>query len=197
MVKNSIRTVFIFLAAFMIAHLCREFSHLVDFLFFHSFMYTVFFVAVIIFAIWAAIKLDTLISKSRYDFQVHSAAVLLISLFFTYQMFASHFYSEQYLKESGLEKIEQLFELGEQELSADELRKRAEQIAVEESAYVMSLYGINPLPEGLEELEVLEFERSYYEYELVVGTGPGGETAQYYFTRDGLGFKISGFSSMH
>src|SRR5690606_7765751 len=121
-----------------------------------------------------------------------SAGVLLIALFFTYQMFASHFYSEQYLKESGLEKIEQLFELAEQDLNPGELRERAEEVAVEESAYAMSLYGISPRPAGLETLEVLDFKRSYYEYELVVGTSPSGETAQYYFTRDGLGCKRSG-----
>lgn len=156
----------------------------------------IYFVAIIIGAIWAAIKLDSVFSKSRYDFQIRAAAILLMGLFFTYQMFASHFYSEQYLKESGLEKVEQLFELGEQELGQDEMRARAEKIAVKESAYMISLYGTNPRPDGVEEFEVLEFKRSYYEYEMVIGTGTKGETAQYTFSRDGLDFKISGHSVM-
>lgn len=192
-VKGSVRTVFIFLVAGMLFYLLGKFSYLWGFLFFNSFIELLYFVGIIIGAIWAAVRLDTLIFKSRYNFQIQTAAILLMAFFFTYQMFASHFYSEQYLKERGLEKIEQLYKLGEQDLDANELRNRAEEITVRELAFSMSLYGTKPWLPGVEELEILEFERSYHMYEMVMGTGSTGETARYTFTRDGLDFKISGY----
>ncbi|WP_033542145.1 hypothetical protein [Planococcus sp. CAU13] len=196
MVKDSIRTVSIFLIGATIFFLLRKFSYLLSFLLVNTLMDTLYFVAVVIGSIWGAIKIDSIISKSRFDVPIQTAAILLVCLFFSYQMFASHFYPEQYLKEIGLEKVEQLFDLGEQELGPDELRERAEEIMVKESAYATSLYGTNPWPPGVDELEVLDFERKFASYELVVGTGTEGETAQYTFSRDGLDFKISGHSVM-
>lgn len=193
-VKSSIRTVFIFLGAGTVFYLFMKYSYLVDFLFLNSFTSPLVLLGAIIGAIWAAIKLDRFISESRYVFAVQSAAILLIGLFFAYQMFASHFYPEQYLKEAGLEKVEQLFELADLDLDTNELRARAEEVAVKESAYVISLYGTSPRPEGIEEFEILEFKRNYYEYSMVIGSA--GKSASYTFTRDGLGFKISGNSAM-
>lgn len=196
MVKDSIRTVSIFLIGATIFYLLRKFSYLLSFLLVNSFVDMLYFVAIIVGSIWGAIKLDSIISKCRFDMPIHTAAILLTGLFFSYQMFASHFYPENYLKESGLEKVDQLFELGEEDLSPNILRARAEDIAVKESAYAISLYGTNPRPAGFDELEVLDFERKFDSYELVVGTGANGETVKYTFSRDGLDFKISGTSMM-
>lgn len=192
--RSSIRTVFIFLGAGTVFYVFMKYSYLVDFLFLNSFISPLVLLGAVIGAIWAAIKLDRIISESRYEFPVQMAAILLMGLFFSYQMFASHFYSEQYLKETGLEKVDQLFELAELNLDENQLRARAEEIAVEESAFMMSLYGINSDPAGVKELEVLEFNRRYYAYDLVVGSE--GKSASYTFTRDGLDFKISGNSVM-
>lgn len=192
--RSSIRTVFILMGAATVFYLFMKYSYLVDFLFLNSIISALTFLAAIIGAIWGAVKLDALITKSRYTISVQTAAILLMALFFAYQMFASHFYSEQYLKAEGLEKVEQLFELGELDLVETELRARAEEIAVKESAYAMSLYGINPRPDGVGELDVLEFKRRYHAYDLVVGGD--GKSASYTFTRDGLDFKISGSSGM-
>lgn len=191
---SSIRTIFILMGAGTVFYLFMKYSYLVGFLFLNSITGSLVFIGAIIGAIWAAIKLDRIISESRYEFPLQSAAILLMSLFFAYQMFASHFYSEKYLKESGLEKVEQIFELAELELDENELRAKAEKIAVKESAYMMSLYGINSRPAGVEELEVLEFKRRYHAYDLVVGGE--GKSASYTFTSDGLDFKISGNSVM-
>lgn len=192
--RSSIRTLFILMGAGTVFYLFMRYSYLVGFLFLNSIIGALTFLAALIGAIWAAIKLDRIISESRYEFPIQSAAILLMSLFFAYQMFASHFYSEQYLKASGLEKVEQLFELAELDLDENELRARAEEIAVKESAYVISLYGVNSRPDGIGELEVLEFKRRYYAYDLVVGEG--GKSASFTFTRDGIDFKISGSSVM-
>lgn len=175
-------------------YLFMKYSYLVSFLFLNSITGALAFIVAIIGAIWVAIKLDRIISESRYEFPVQSAAILLMTLFFAYQMFASHFYSEQYLKEAGLEKVERLFDLAELQLDENELRIRAEEIAVKESAYAMGLYGINSRPDGVRELEVLEFKRRYHAYDLVIGGE--GKSASYTFTRDGLDFKISGNSVM-
>ncbi|TAA73018.1 hypothetical protein [Planococcus salinarum] len=192
--RSSIRTLFILMGAGTVFYLFMKYSYLVGFLFLNSIIGALTFLAALIGAIWATVKLDRIISESRYEFPVHSAAILLMSLFFAYQMFASHFYSEQYLKAEGLEKVEQLFELAEMDLDENELRARAEQIAVKESAYVISLYGVNSRPDGIEELEVLEFKRRYHAYDLVVGGN--GKSASFTFIRDGLDFKISGNSIM-
>lgn len=192
--KSSIRTVFILMGAVTVFYLLMKYSYLVNFLFLNSIISALTFLAIIIGAIWGAVKLDALITKNRYAIPVQTTAILLMALFFAYQMFASHFYSEQYLKAEGLEKVEQLFELAELELDETELRARAEEIAVKESAYAMSLYGINSRPDGVDELKVLEFKRRYYAYDLVIGGG--GKSASYTFNRDGLDFKISGSSGM-
>lgn len=192
--RSSIRTLFILLGAATLFYLFRKYSYLVDFLYLNSIISVLTFLATIIGAVWAALKLDAWITKSRYKMPIQTAAILLMTLFFAYQMFASHFYSHQYLKAEGLDKVEQLFELAEMDLDESELRARAEEIAVKESAYAMSLYGINSPPDGVDELEVLEFKRRYHAYELVIGGG--GKSATYTFTRDGLDFKISGSSGM-
>ncbi|WP_203334581.1 hypothetical protein [Planococcus beigongshangi] len=196
MVKDAIRTLSIFLIGATIFFLLMKFSYFLSFILINSFVDTLYFVAIIIGSIWAAIKLDSLIAKCRFDSTIHTASILLLILFFSYQMFPSHFYPEQYLKENGLEKVDQLFELGEEDLSPNILRSRAEDITVKESAYAISLYGTNPRPTGFDELEILEFERKFASYELVVGTGANGETAKYTFSREGLGFKISGTSML-
>lgn len=192
--KNSIRTVFIFLGAGTVFYLFMKFSYVVGFLFLNSIIGAVTFVGALIGAIWLATQLDRLIDASRSNLPIQTTAILLMGLFFTYQMFAAHFYSEDYLKEIGLDKVERLFELGEMDLDAGELREQAEEIAVKEQAYAISLYGTNPRPVGVVEFEVLEFERSYYYYEMVIGTDITGESARYYFTREGLDFKLSGNS---
>lgn len=194
--KNSIRTVFIFLGAVLLFYLLRQYSYLVDFLFVHWIVGILFILLTFIAAVWGAVQLDRLISGSRFQVLIQSAAIGLMCLFIAYQMFAAHFYSEEYLKESGLEKVERLFEISEMDLSPEELRDQAEEIAVKETAYVLSLYGGNPLPEGADEFEVLDFKRSYYSYELVVGIVNDERNARYFFTRDGLGFEISGNSVM-
>lgn len=196
MVKDSIRTASVFLIGATIFFLLRGFSHFLSFVLINSFIDTIYFVAIIIGSIWAAIQLDSLIAKCRFAVPIHTASVLLLVLFFSYQMFPSHFYPEQYLKEEGLEKVERLFQLGEEDLSPNILRAKAEDITVKESAYAISLYGTNPRPNGADKLEVLDFERKFASYELVVGTGANGETAKYTFLREGLDFKISGNSIM-
>ncbi|XKE95451.1 hypothetical protein LG326_03710 [Metaplanococcus flavidus] len=192
--RNSIRTAFILMGAGTIFYLFMKYSYLVSFLFLHSITGSFVFIVAIIGAIWAALKLDRIISESRYEFPIQSAAILLISLFFAYQMFASHFYSEQYLKAAGLEKVEQLFELAELDLDESELRAKVEEIAVKEFAYAMGLYGVNSRPDGVEDLEILEFKRRYHAYDLVIGGE--GKSASYTFTRAGFDFKISGNSVM-
>lgn len=192
MVKSSIRTVFIFLGAVTLFYLLMKYNYLVNFLFIHWVIELIYFIGAVIAAVWTLRRLDELISGSRFDIQVYTAAILLMGLFFTYLMFASHFYSEQYLKEAGLEQVERLFEIAEMDLTEEELRVAAEEITVKEIAFTYSLFGLNPNTLGAEELEVLDFKRKYNSYELVIGAGSGGETARYSFTRDGIGFKISG-----
>lgn len=192
MVKSSIRTVFIFLGAVTLFYLLMKYNYLVNFLFIHWVIELIYFIGAVIAAVWTLRRLDELISGSRFDIQVHTAAILLMGLFFTYLMFASHFYSEQYLKEAGLEQVERLFEIAEMDLAEEELRVAAEEITVKEIAFTYSLFGLNPNTLGAEELEVFDFKRKYNSYELVIGAGSGEETARYSFTRDGIGFKISG-----
>ncbi|MCM3611763.1 hypothetical protein M4S82_10905 [Planococcus sp. MERTA32b] len=194
--KNAIGTVFIFLGAGLLFYLFRTYSYLVDFIFIHSIIDALYILVALIAAIWAAVWLDQRISGSRFQLLIHSSAVLLMCLFIGYQMFASHFYSEEYLKDTGLEKVERLFEIGEMNLSPEELRVLAEEVAVDESAYVLSVYGGYQRPEDAEEFEVRDFKRSYYSYEMVVGVVDDERNARYYFTRDGLDFKISGNSVM-
>lgn len=193
-VRSSIRTLFILMGAGTVFYLFLKYSYIADFLFLNPFISALTFLAAMIGAIWGAVKLDAKIANSRFEIPVQMSAILLMALFFTYQMFASHFYSEQYIKVEGLEKVERLFELAELDLDGSELRARAEEIAVKESAYVISLYGVNSRPVGVGELEVLEFKRRYHAYDLVVGGN--GKSASFTFTRDGLDFKISGNSIM-
>ncbi|WP_422122439.1 hypothetical protein DHX103_11590 [Planococcus sp. X10-3] len=192
--KSSIGTVFIFLGAVTLFYLLRTYSYLVDFLFVHWTIELIFLIGTVFLAVWTARRLDKLISASRFGSLMQGAAILLMGLFFTYLMFASHFYSEEYLKETGLEKVERLFELAEMDLDGEELREAAEEITFKENAFAYSLYGLNPNPSGAEELEVLDFKRRYNSYELLIGSGSA--TASYSFTRDGFGFKINGSSTM-
>ena len=194
--KNSIRTIFILLGAGLLFYLLRNASYLLEKWIAHWSVDILLILLTFIAAVWGAVQLDRLISRSRFQVLFQSAAIGMMCLFIVYQMFASHFYSEEYLKEGGLEKVERLFEISEKDLSPEELQAQAEEVAVKESAYVLSQYGGTPRPEGADEFEVLEFKRSYYSYELVVGIVNDERSAQYTFTRDGLDFKLSGNSVM-
>ncbi|MTD31937.1 hypothetical protein [Planomicrobium sp. YIM 101495] len=190
-----IRTVFIALGVGFILYMLSSFAYLVDFLFLNSIVSFIFYFGLLVGAVWSVLKLDRLIAKGRFMVPIQIVGILVVGLFFVYQMFTPHFYSDRYLKETGLEKVEQYLELGELGLTGEALRERTEEVAVREVAYAISLYGTNPRPEGVKQFEILELNRSYNVFEVVVGTDTNDEKASYTFSRVGLGFKISGQSS--
>lgn len=187
-----IRTVFIALGVGFTLYMLGSFTYLVDFLFLNSIVSFIFYFGLLVGAVWIVLKLDHLIAKGRFMVPIQIVGILVMGLFFVYQMFTPHFYSDRYLKETGLEKVEQYLELGELGLTGEALRERAEEVAVREVAYAISLYGTNPRPEGVKKFEILELNRSYNVYEVVVGSDTNDEKASYTFSRVGLGFKISG-----
>lgn len=142
-----------------------------------------------------------------FHYPVQIFGSLLIMLFFSYQMFTTHFYTGEYLIETGIEKIEWNYELSEPTLTDAEFRDLAEATFAEPLA---THYVVSRLYAGEEwgyaeigDMEILEFNRRSRGYDLIVEVevsrlvpeGPELDKAvwSYTFKREGGDFKIEGF----
>ncbi|MFA1819673.1 hypothetical protein ACDX78_05660 [Virgibacillus oceani] len=129
-------------------------------------------------------------------FPVELIMSLLLILFFAHEFFTPYFYTDNYLKQAGLEKIEIYQQLSNTELRGEERAELAEEAVVKGLAEAYSAMEIYPTFSVLEQVEIKDVTRSFYQYKLVVeGQHHDQELANTFtFQKDGLEFKINGFS---
>lgn len=223
--RELVRGVYIFFVAVFFIYLYIRNDYLLHFVYQFNIGHLIanvisflFFVGVIILAIWIPIRLDKLMSKFRFKCTFQLIISLCLLLLFTYLLFASHFYGEERLKDDGLEKIQLYYQSLDEELSYDEwlevsratlskdwLRSKVSWVQY----YRLSDEGLSALPEAAEliEIEVIQLRRNFHYYDLDVAVkeikqtteGPRFEEGVYrfYFKREGLGFKLNGFKRLN
>ncbi|MCD8508934.1 MAG: hypothetical protein LRY73_02935 [Bacillus sp. (in: Bacteria)] len=150
--------------------------------------------------------LEKRISGYSFFYPVQLIGGLFIILFLSYQMFTTHFYSEEYLIETGIEKIEWHYQLGDPQLSDQEFNELVEDAFTN----IMAITFISGREHfqvfeyvELLNLEIIELDRRYSQYDLIVeiessrvdnGDLQGEkEVWSYTFKQEGGSFKIDGF----
>lgn len=164
--------------------------------FIHNVIQLIIYILAIVITIWMVRKLSKWIASFRLKFPVQLIMSLLLVLFFSHELFAPYFYTDNHLKQAGMEKIEIYQQLSNTELSDEERAELAEEALVEDLAYAHASMGIYPTSGPFEQVEIKDVTRSFYQYKLVVEGKQHDqeltETYTYRFEKDGLEFKISG-----
>ncbi|MGM0837203.1 MAG: hypothetical protein ACQEV7_13690 [Bacillota bacterium] len=137
----------------------------------------------------------------RYRFPIEVITSFLLILFFSHEFFTPYFYSENYLKEVGIEKIEMYHQISSSDLSDKEREKLLKDAVVKEMAAPFAIAEYYPKIGRLENIEVIDFKRNYYQYELLIEgkqlEGKLVKTYQYTFSKEGMDFKIIGFAELN
>ncbi|MRG86775.1 hypothetical protein [Salinibacillus xinjiangensis] len=122
---------------------------------------------------------------------------LLFILFFSYQLFTPYFYSDNSLEKSGVEHIKSYYKLSDDNLTAEQRENLAKSSLNEEMAY--SALKLGNYPESkLTGIDVLEINRNYYLYHLIVEVKEQVDhqiekmTYRFTFDKENGGFKING-----
>lgn len=197
LVKNT----FLFLVTVFLFVLFLKNEHYLNFLYIHFIVELFIFGLVIILIAWVVSKVNKWVASLRFTISIQVATNFLIILFLTHELFTPYFYTKDYLKKVGLEKIELYHQLSNSELSSKERDKLAKDVVVSDMAASFSIIDQYPNVDPLEKVEVIEINRNFNEYELLIEAKHPGEeivqTYEYTFEKEGLDFKIIGFSNLN
>lgn len=193
-IVNKVFRYFVFIFLFLVF---LEFDYLIDFLYVNSMMVYMINILVLIALLSFVRQLDKWMATLNDKLPIQLMTIFLLLLFSIHEIFTPYFYTENYLKKTGLEKIEIYHQLSNDELSEDERSELAEDamIKVQSHAYSVGQYPVDPI----ENIEIIDIRRNYYQYELVV-IGKYKEqkkTYNYTFEKEGFAFKISGFTQQN
>ncbi|MFZ3591875.1 hypothetical protein ACOI1C_22380 [Bacillus sp. DJP31] len=195
---NLIRKVFMIVVAAFLFFVFLKNAHFIEFLFINYFVYFLVLVIILAVIVWSSYKLDDLSSITRSKYPIQLFASLFIIFFLIFQLFTTYFYSEKFLRESGLEKIKMYYHLSNEKLDDTQRSKITEDALTELMAF--SLLSLNRYPkEELIGIEIISLSRNYYQYDLVVNIESQNEKATYRFTfvRENGDFKIEGYSVLN
>jgi hypothetical protein len=192
--KQHVNRVFRYLMFIFLYLLFLKYDYFIDHLYFNANMTFMIHFMVVFILIAIVNRLVKWLASVRYKFQIQLITSILLILFFIHEMFTPYFYTEHYLKEKGLEKIEMYHQLSNDELSEDERVELAEDAMIKMQAYAYSVGQYHVAP--IEDIEIIDVKRNYYQYELKVkGIHNGHEKRYtYMFEKEGFAFKISGFA---
>ncbi|GAB3797883.1 hypothetical protein [Virgibacillus kimchii] len=197
--RESVKSTFLTLVTVFLIYIFFNQAHRLDFLYIHYVIQLIIYVLVMVGIIWIVRKLNTWMASFYLRFPVEVMMSILLILFFTHEFFTPYFYTESYLKQAGLEKIEIYQQLSDKDLSIEERAELAEEAVVEGLAYAYAATGIYPTLGPLEQVEIKEVTRRYHQFKLTVyGEQQDQDLADTYiftFQKDGLGFKINGLST--
>ncbi|QOR67203.1 hypothetical protein IM538_03380 [Cytobacillus suaedae] len=171
-----------------------KFDYLIEFLYVNEMMLYMVYIIVLIALLSFVRRLDKWMATLNYKFPIQAITSILLIFFLVHEMFTPYFYTDNYLKETGLEKIELYHDLSNQELSEEERSNLAKDalIKIQAHAYLVGQYPVDPI----EKVEIIDLKRNYYQYELTVKGEHNGIEKRYTYTfeKEGLVFKISGFA---
>ncbi|KAA0549513.1 hypothetical protein FZW96_06300 [Bacillus sp. BGMRC 2118] len=200
--RNVVEYIFItLLTAFLFMFVFLKNAHYMSFLFYNTLIEIILVLLALFVLFFVSVWLHKQLSLLQYSFPIEMITSLLLILFFTYSLFASHFYSDSYLRESGLEKITRYQQLNNPKYSETERNELLEEVMVKEWASAHILVGHDQNLSKIEKIEVTNLTRSFYQYELEVkGVNVKDKrtnTFRYTFDRAGFGFRISGYGIMN
>lgn len=176
-------------------------DHYLNFLYINSGIKFLIYVLVFITVVLIVKRLNKWMASHRYRFPIEVITSFLLILFFLHEFFTPYFYPENYLKEVGIEKIEMYHQISSSDLSPMEREELAKDAVVKEMAASYAITEYYPKIGLLEKIEVIEFKRNYYQYELLIEGKQLDEklvkTYQYTFSKEGMDFKIIGFAELN
>ncbi|MEH7235346.1 hypothetical protein [Bacillus sp. JJ1562] len=195
--RELVQKAFLFLVGVFLFFIFFQNEHYINFLFIHFIIEFIIYILIIIFIVRVVKKLNKWMASLRFKFSIEVMTSFLIILFFTYELFTPYFYTENYLKEVGFDKIEILHQLSNSEPSK-ERDKLAKDVVVSEMAASFSILGRYPSIDSFEKGEVIDIKRQFNQYELIIESKhPELQKFQYTFAKEGLDFRIIGFSELH
>ncbi|GGM38843.1 hypothetical protein GCM10011351_26210 [Paraliobacillus quinghaiensis] len=165
--REVISRIFVFFISVFSIFLFLTNDNWLGFLYINTFVFFVILILVVGCAIWLGIRLDYWMDRLRFQVWIQVFFSCLIILFLTYQLFTPYFYSDQYLKQIGVEKIESYYQLSDKKLSQEEREQIAENSLSKGLAFSVILLEHYPMGE-LKRLEVVDSRRNYYLYYLTV-----------------------------
>ncbi|THE11934.1 hypothetical protein E1I69_13045 [Bacillus timonensis] len=166
-----------------------------NFLFIHFLIEFIIYILIIMLIVWVVKKVNKWMFALRYKLSIEVMGSLFIILFFTYELLTPYFYTEDYLKKVGFEKVEVLHQVTNPELTNKERDNLAKDAVVKEMAASFSMIGQYP---NIYKGEVIDFRRHFNQFELIIESKPPElKKFQYTFAKEGMDFKIIGFGELH
>lgn len=198
--RGFVRNTFLTLITVFLVYISFNQAYHLGFLHVHYVIQIIIYVMAIVLIIWIVKKLINWMTSFRVKFSVELIISLLLILFFAHELFTPYFYTEDYLMQAGLEKIEIYQQLSNPEIHGDERAELAEESVAKGLAEAYSLTGFHPPSLGpLDQIEIQDMKRSFYQYHLVIEgkyrKQESANTFRFTFQKDGLDFKITGFSA--
>jgi len=190
--------VFLFLVTVFLFFLFYSVDQYFSFPYFNRFVELVIYVLAIITIVLTVVRLNKWLATLRYRFPIEVITSFILILFFTHECFTPYFYPENHLKEVGIEKIEMYHQLSSPDFNAKEREKLAEEAVFKEMVAHYIITESYPEIGSLEHIEVIDFNRNYSQYELLIEAEQleGKKTYQYTFAKEGVEFKIIGFAQL-
>lgn len=192
---------FLFLVTVLLFFLFYSIDHYLNFLYVNSVSRFIAYVLVIITVVMTVVRLDKWMASLQYRSPIEVITCFLLIIFFTHEMFTPYFYTADYLKEVGLEKIGMFHQLYASDLSDKEREELAKDAVVKEMAAAYTITGFYPKVDMLEKIEVIEIKRNFYQFELLIEDKhlekESVKTYKYTFSKEGMDFKIIGFGSLN
>lgn len=193
--REVVSDIIIFLLSIFLINLFFANSELLGFAYING----LFELVAIIFSIWLSLRIARWMTRIRFQMPIQLVTGLLITLFFVHQMFAPYFYTEQYLKKIGTEKIEIYLELSEEKVAQKEGKRLAKSALSD--LFAFSTIEQNRYQQGeLINLKVIDFKREVNIYQLKVQVkqqyGTKVETSNFLFTlsQEYGKFKLDGYT---
>lgn len=129
----------------------------------------------LIIVFWIKRRYEKQVKRFNYAYPIQIIGSLLIILYFAFKMYTPYFFTEEYLIQSGLEKIEIYYEAtGDNDLTLEERIELAKIPYGSRAEFLFSrrLYveeqGENIIHRDYTLIELVDFSRRFHEYSLVV-----------------------------
>lgn len=197
--REYVKYIFLTLMTAFLLFIYIKNAHYLSYLYINTIITFIVFIFVLVMLFLGVVWLHKQLSKLSYFFVFEIISCLMLILFFTYSFFTSFFYSDNHLREVGLEKINMYHKVNDPELSKNDRSELIEAVMVNELAYA-NLNWHDSSVEPVEDVEVAKLIRNFYQFELEVkGTNVEQQLESIYlytFEREGTDFKISGIQKV-
>jgi hypothetical protein len=211
--QDIIRKMFLFLVAVFIFSIYSKSNNLIYFFLtinisndtLHMILSNGINLTLIVMIFYLPYRLDKVMKSMRFSYPIQAIVSLVLIPYFLYLLFFPlSFYTEQTLKDVGVEKIQLVYQLSNNELGDKERAKLA--LKARPSSSALSYLFLPHLTISERELitiEVIDIKRKSYRYELtveveeIIASQNERNTYRYKFEREEWGIKIVGWELLN